>query len=76
MMVEGGVIVVAGVAVGLTAAMSGTTFLRSLLYEISPHDPTTLTAAAAVAAAIGLLSAYLPVRRASHVEPLVALREE
>jgi ABC-type antimicrobial peptide transport system permease subunit len=76
MMLDGAVIVGGGVTVGLAAAAGATTWLRSILYEVSPHDASTLASAAGLAAAVGLLSIYLPARRASAVDPLVALRQE
>jgi putative ABC transport system permease protein len=65
-----------GLPAGLVAATLATTLLRSILFEIAPHDPRTMTGAAVVAASIGLLSSYFPARRATRVDPLVALRQE
>jgi putative ABC transport system permease protein len=53
-----------------------TTFLRSLLFEVSPHDPVAVAGAAALAVVVGLLSSYVPARRAGRVDPLVAMRQE
>jgi ABC-type lipoprotein release transport system permease subunit len=47
-----------------------------MLYEITPHDPPSLTMAAALLLAVGLIAAYVPARRASRVDPLVTLRAE
>jgi predicted permease len=75
-MAEGAVIVAAGVGAGLVTAGLATTFLESLLFEVAPRDPTSLGAAAAVSLAVGVLSAYVPARRSSRIDPLIALRQE
>jgi len=67
-------IVAAGVLVGLPAAWAASRLLTHQLYGISPHDPLTIAAAGGVILAITLLAGYLPARRASRVEPMVALR--
>jgi len=69
-------IVAAGVLVGLPAAWGATHLLTHQLYGLSPHDPLTITAAGAVILAVTILAGYLPARRASRVEPSVALRCE
>jgi predicted permease len=61
-----------GLAVGLAAAQ----VLRTALYGVSPADPFGLAAAVAVVAAVGLLAAYSPARRALHVNPVDALRQQ
>jgi predicted permease len=68
--------IAAGVVVGLPAAWAATRLLTHQLYGLSPHDPLTITSAGAVILAITLLAGYLPARRASRVEPMVALRCE
>jgi predicted permease len=69
-------IVGVGLLVGLPAAIGGARVLSSLLFGLTPSDPTSLGSAAALMAAIGLGAAYLPARRASRVDPIVALRSE
>jgi len=49
---------------------------RSELYGLQPHDPITIGAASLLMGAIATLAAYLPARRASRVDPMVALRYE
>jgi putative ABC transport system permease protein len=69
-------IVAAGVLVGLFAAWAASRLLTHQLYGLSPHDPLTIADAGGVILAITLLAGYLPARRASRVEPMVALRCE
>ena len=69
-------IVAAGVLVGLPTAWAASRLLTHQLYGLSPHDPLTIAAAGGVILAITLLAGYLPARRASRVEPMVALRCE
>ncbi|HEY2825027.1 MAG TPA: ADOP family duplicated permease [Gemmatimonadales bacterium] len=66
----------AGAATGILGALIGARLLASLLFEVSPSDPLTLIGAAALLLAVGLLAAYLPARRATLVDPAVALRSE
>jgi ABC-type antimicrobial peptide transport system permease subunit len=66
----------AGVAIGLVAALALNHALGSLLYGVRPADPATLGLAAAVLLAAALLAACLPARRAARVDPMTALRCE
>jgi len=50
--------------------------LRALLFDVAPTDPAVLAAGAAAVAAVSLLASLLPARRATRVDPLIALREE
>jgi ABC-type antimicrobial peptide transport system permease subunit len=65
-----------GTAIGLGVALAGAQVIRSGLYGVSPADPTGLAAAVAVVATVGLLATYAPARRALHVDPANALRQE
>ena len=58
------------------ASLSLTRLVRSQLFGLEPSDPVTYVGAAAVLLATAMLACWLPARRASHVEPMVALREE
>jgi predicted permease len=63
-----------GLAIGVTWAWGLAKLVEGFLFEISPHDLTVYIAVFIVLAATGLAAAFLPARRAAHVDPLVALR--
>jgi predicted permease len=65
-----------GIAIGIPAALAGNHLVAKLLYGLSPADPASLLAAIAMLIAIAVLAGYMPARRASLVEPNVALRCE
>jgi predicted permease len=69
-------LVVPSILIGLGASLLFTRFLGGLLYQVSPHDPLTLGGIAGVLAAVALAACYLPARRATAVDPAIALRSE
>src|SRR6202162_18570 len=73
---EGMRLVVIGLAVGLLGAVALTRFVRTMLFGVSPADPLTFGAISAALAAVAFLACYIPARRATRVDPLVALRDE
>ncbi len=73
---EGMRIVVIGLGLGLAGAAIVTRFFRSMLFNVAPIDPLTFASVAAILAGVALFACYIPARRATRVDPLVALREE
>jgi len=69
-------LVAAGLAIGLAGALALTRLMRTLLFEVSPIDPITFTAVAFCVIVAALVACYIPARRATKVDPLVALRYE
>ncbi len=66
----------AGLAIGLVAALASTPVLRSLLFGVGALDPWTFAFVTAFLASVALFASYVPAMRASRIEPLVALRHE
>jgi putative ABC transport system permease protein len=66
----------AGLGVGLVLSLAATRVMRSLLYEIQPGDPGTLLGVALLVTVVALVASYLPARRATRVDPMIALRHE
>jgi putative ABC transport system permease protein len=64
----------AGIAVGIGVALAVTRVMSALLFGVSPIDPVTYVAVAASLATVALLATYLPARRASRTDPIIALR--
>jgi ABC-type antimicrobial peptide transport system permease subunit len=65
-----------GVAAGFVLVLGGTRFLMGLLFGLAPNDPSTFLAASLTLVVVGSFAGYLPARRASRVDPMVALRHE
>jgi predicted permease len=73
---QAGVMLAAGVAVGMGLAFASGKLVSRFLYGVSPRDGWTMIAAPALLLAVGLMAAYLPARRAAGVDPMEALRAE
>jgi predicted permease len=73
---EVALVVGTGLILGAAAAVGTTQFVASFLYGLNARDPRTIVLAALVLAVVAALAGYLPARRASRLDPMVALREE
>jgi putative ABC transport system permease protein len=71
---DGALLAAAGIVIGSVTALWLTRFLRSLLFGIQTTDPLTYVAVATLLAGVALVASYLPARRATRVDPLIALR--
>ena len=69
-------LVIAGVAVGLPMIFAVTRLASTLLFGLTPTDPVSLLFAALLMLAVAMVAGYLPSRRATRVDPMVALRCE
>ena len=76
MLGEGGRLAVAGVVAGSLIALAAARLIRGLLFEVSATDPLTFVAVAGGLLAVALLASYIPARRATRVDPMIALRGE
>jgi predicted permease len=73
---EAGVLVAAGIVLGVPAALVATRWIESFLFGLAPTDPLTIAGAIVVLSAVAALAAYLPARRAANLDPMEALRYE
>jgi putative ABC transport system permease protein len=74
--VRGLILALIGLVIGLGGALGLMQYISSILYNVPPRDPVTMAWVAAVLAVVALLACYIPARRATKVDPLVALRYE
>ena len=70
-----GVLIAAGLALGLAGSLWAARFVEALLFQLEPRDPVTFGGAAAVLVAVGVLAAWLPAHRAARLDPVTVLRE-
>ena len=73
---QGGKLALAGLGCGVAVALWVTRWLQSLLFKTSVTDPLTLLSTALVLTAVVVAACYIPARRATKVDPMVALRYE
>jgi putative ABC transport system permease protein len=73
---EGMKLTVAGAAIGLAGAFVATRLMASLLYGVTAHDPLTYIGVVAMMCLVSLAACYVPARRATNIDPMVALRYE
>jgi putative ABC transport system permease protein len=73
---QGAALAIAGIALGCGCAWVLTRSIASLLFEVGPADPLTFCAAAILFCLVALGACYVPARRATRVDPMVALRYE
>ncbi len=73
---EGFQLVIVGVTLGLAATLAGATAASSLLFGVKPADPLSYACSAALVVAIAILASHVPARKASRVDPAVALGSE
>jgi predicted permease len=65
-----------GIAIGIVAALGATRMMSSFLYEVRPADPATFAVVCVILLSVAALACYLPARRATRVDPLIALRHD
>jgi predicted permease len=73
---QGMLLAIAGVAVGLAGSLALTRLMSGLLYGVGPNDPLTFAAVSVLLVAVALLAQLIPARRASRVDPMIALRHQ
>jgi putative ABC transport system permease protein len=73
---QGGLVALAGIAIGLAAALIGGRLIESLLYGVSSRDPGVFATTTLSLLAVALLACWLPARRAARLDPLDALRTD
>ncbi len=73
---EAATVILIGLAAGIVGALAASRFLQTLLFEVRPGDPLTIASVSLVLAVVGLAACYAPARRATQVDPLIALRSE
>jgi putative ABC transport system permease protein len=73
---EAGLLLAMGIAIGAVLSLAAARAATSLLFGLKPHDPVTILLATVALAAVAAIASFLPARRASRLDPMVALREE
>jgi putative ABC transport system permease protein len=73
---QGMVLAGLGIGMGIAGSLGLTRLLESYLYRVQPTDPIALSSTALLLGAVAMLASYIPARRATKVDPLIALRHE
>ncbi len=76
MLKHGAALTASGMALGIAGAIVATRFMKFMLFGISPNDPVTFAVITVLLGAVAIAACYLPARRATRVDPIVALRHE
>jgi ABC-type antimicrobial peptide transport system permease subunit len=71
---QGGLVALAGIAIGLGVALASSRLIESLLYDVSPHDPAVLAATTLLLFGVVILACWIPASRAARINPADALR--
>ncbi len=69
-------VAIIGIAAGIAASIAGGRAIETLLFGVTPTDPSTYATITALLIAVALLASYLPARRATRIDPMTALRVE
>ena len=64
----------AGLTIGVPLVLMGSRYVKSFMYGIAPNDPLAIAGAVVLLLGAGLLAGFVPARRASHIDPLTAIR--
>jgi ABC-type antimicrobial peptide transport system permease subunit len=73
---ESGIVILAGLATGVVGALGTSRFLQTMLFEIRPSDPVTIAGVSLLLVVVGFAACYVPARRATRVDPIIAMRVE
>jgi ABC-type antimicrobial peptide transport system permease subunit len=73
---HGLIVTAVGLVIGVAGALGLTRLMTAILYNLSSHDPMTMIAVGSVLVLVAAFACYVPARRATKVDPLVALRNE
>lgn len=73
---EGGVLLAAGLVIGVVGSLVATRLIQGLLYGVPPHDPVTLAAVAGLMTVVGILACWIPALRAARIDPALAMKAQ